>query len=232
MKPDSALYIVSFLITALVFATAVATSSFINDRRLSQLQGIEDRISIDILSLETQFDLFENISCKDIEKNPILSSELNKLAQRVDYTEKELGTKDERVVDLKRQYSLLLIKDYVLTQRIEEKCNIKPVVALYFYSNAGDCSECEKTGYVLDYLRETYPELRVYAFDYNLDLPALRTLINIVGVKPTLPALVIQDTPYYGFMDKDTLITTVPALKQLEKLRVASSTQATTTKKR
>ena len=91
------------------------------------------------------------------------------------------------------------IRDYLITKRLAEACKTKPVTVLYFYSNAGDCGDCDKAGYALSYLRNTYPTLRVYSFDYNLELGALKTFIAVTKVKDTLPAFVINGKHSYGF---------------------------------
>jgi len=52
-------YVIVFLITLFIFATAFYLSSNLNDKKLEEIRKIEDTIAIDILSLETQFDLFE-----------------------------------------------------------------------------------------------------------------------------------------------------------------------------
>lgn len=67
---------------------------------------------------------------------------------------------------------------------------MKSVFVLYFYKT-DDCTDCEKQGYALTALREKYPGLRVYSFDYGLNLSAIETLIRIYKIKDTeLPALV------------------------------------------
>jgi hypothetical protein len=73
------------------------------------------------------------------------------------------------------------------------------VTVLYFYSNAGDCADCDKAGYALSYLRDTYPALRVYSFDYNIDLGAMKTFIALARVRDALPAFVINGKQFYGF---------------------------------
>ena len=73
------------------------------------------------------------------------------------------------------------------------------MTVLYFYSNAGNCADCDKAGYALSYLHNTYPALRVYSFDYNLGLGALQTLIKIANVPNTLPAFVINGELSHGF---------------------------------
>lgn len=209
-------YIGVFGITALIFFTALYISDYFNDQRIAEIRSIEERMSVDILSLETQFDLLEELACKDITENTVLSKELNSLALRLNYTEKQLGSNNDEVVRLKRQYSLLQIKDYLLMKKITTKCDLDPVFILYFYSNEGDCSDCIRAGHILSYLREKYPTLRVYAFDYNLDLSALRTLISINEIENTLPVMVIEDEVYYGFTKLEEVESILPPLETKE----------------
>src|SRR5262249_51793466 len=95
----------------------------------------------------------------------------------------------------------------------------------YFYSNEKDkCPDCEKEGFVLTKLRQDYPELRVYSFDYNLDLSALQTLISIYEVKDEEPALLINEKAYYGFKSVDDIKEVIPELKELDKQKALEET--------
>lgn len=221
-------YAVALAITAAIFGTALYVSNYLNNRRLADIRATQDNISIDILSLETQFDLLAEHSCRDIAENSVLSRELRPLAERLSYMEAQRSVDDEELLRLKRFYSLLQIKDLLLMQRVSGKCGLKPVVILYFYSNKGDCDDCEKQGYVLTALAETYPQLRIYSFDYNLDVSALQTLVSIHNLENTLPALVIKNDTYYGFSDRETIETILPELADMEKARVKSEAASTT----
>ena len=212
-------YLFVFIITTLVFFTALFMSDKINERRFAELQDIENRIATDIVSLETQFDLLEELSCSDITEKTVLSTELDSLAQRLGFTEGQVGADNPEVIRLKRSYTLLQIKDYLLMKKVSQKCGLDPIFILYFYSNKGDCAECTKEGHVLTYLREQYPRLRVYSFDYNLDLSALDTLITINKIQGDLPALVIEDDVYYGFQSIEDVEDILP----LEELREFST---------
>jgi hypothetical protein len=224
-------YIIVFVITAVIFATAVYFSNFMNAKRAEEIKAIEDRIAIDILSSETQFDLLKEASCRQL-NDTVLSSELNRLSERLSYMEQELGANNAEVFKLKRYYSLLQIKDYLLMQEISKKCQFSPISILYFYSNKGDCQDCKREGYVLTHLREQYPALRVYSFDYNLDLSATKTLIDINKLNGTLPALVIDDKIYYGYMGVEDLEAAIPELKTLNvnATSTATTTQGTTSR--
>lgn len=209
-------YILAFLISSAIFATAFYAAAKLNSGRIADIRAMEESISIDLLSTETQFELLGGLDCKTIKENPVLSSELDSLAQRLSFTESNLGINNAEVIRLKKQYSLLEIKDYLLMQRIAEKCQTKPVFILYFYSNAGDCEDCARSGEVLTYMSSLYPDLRVYAFDYNLDLSALQTLIKLRKVESKLPAFVINDrSPVYGFKSFDEMQNLIPELKTL-----------------
>ncbi len=218
--------LLALAITAAIFGTGFWTSNAFNNLRLNEIRGIQEDVAADILSLETQFDLLENLSCKDISENSVLSSELNRIASRLDYAEGTLGSTNGEVIRLKRQYSLLEIKDYLLMQKVAEKCSLKPVFVLYFYSNEGDCKKCNTVGHVLTYLRETYPQLRVYSFDYHLDIGALTTLISIHNVEPRLPAFIVNGKVHYEISDLESIEKILP----LDTL--ATSTATTTATKR
>lgn len=209
-------YILVFIITVSIFGTAFYIATRLDARRLADIRATQESVSIDILSSETQFALLGNLDCQTISENPILSTELNSLASRLSVAEENLGTTNAEVIRLKKQYSLLQIKDYILMQQVSQKCNLKPVFVLYFYSNSGNCSECGRAGDVLTYLRTQYPGLRVYSFDYNLDLSALRTLISLRGLNEQLPALVINNrAPVYGFKTFEEIQALIPELKTL-----------------
>ncbi len=224
-------YILAFAITGAIFATAFYLATYLDNRRVADIQTTADNLSIDLLSSQTQFELLGSLSCSALGERPVLSEELNSLAERLSVAENNLGTDNAQVVQLKKQYSLLEIRDYLLLQQISQKCSdIKPISILYFYSNAGDCKDCEPAGEVLTYLRTTYPTLRVYAFDYHLDLSALETLIHLKqingGSEGALPAFIINDgAPIHGLKTVDEMEALIP---NLDSLRASTSTATTT----
>jgi hypothetical protein len=221
-------YLLAFVITAAIFATAFYIAARLDSARIANIRATEDSISIDLLSSETQFELLGNLDCGTIAQNPVLSDELNSLASQLSVAESNLGTTNPEVRKLKKQYSILEIKDYILLQNIANKCGIKPVYVLYFYTNSRNCADCSRVADVLTYLRGQYPDLRVYSFDYDLDLSALKTLISLHKVNGTLPALIVNNRPaVYGPQTLDSMQSVIPELKTL-----SSTTTATSTKKK
>jgi hypothetical protein len=217
-------YLFSFLITAIIFASALYVSNYFAQKKLDEIRNIQDKIAIDILSSETQFSLLEEYSCKDVGPGS-LSKELGELENKLTYTENQRGHTDSEVVSLKKYYSLLEIKDYLLMNKISDKCNRTPISIIYFYSTDENCPDCEKEGYVLTHLRETYPDLRVYSFDYNIDVSAVKTLISVNKIKNEQPALIIKDKVYYGFKSVEDLEKLIPELKTI-KAKQSTSTKS------
>lgn len=219
-KPiDSRKYILALTITVVVFFGALLVSNKLSSERLAEIRSIENNISMDILSSETQFALLKDSSCKAIDHGTAFSEELNDLTQKLSYMEDSLGSTNPQVINLKKYYSLLQVKDYLLVKQVKEKCGVKPITVIYFYSNAGDCADCVREGYVLTKLREEFPELRIYAFDYNLDLSVVKTMKSIYGVRNTLPALNIWEENYYGFKSAEDIEKIIPQLKRLRASR-------------
>lgn len=198
--------LIALAITIAIIGTVLLAVNFLNAQRVAELRAIEDQLATDTLSIETQFALLAEAPCEDISAGTGLSQEVGGLGDRLAYAEERLGTSDPEVVRLKERYTLLQIRDYLLTKRIERACGSEQTVSLYFYSNVeGECADCDRAGYALSYLRQTYPSLRVYSFDYHLDLAALRTLIAVEKVEPKFPAFVIEGDQHYGFTTLEKL---------------------------
>ena len=221
-------YLIVLAITTLVFLGALFASNYFSEKRLAEIKSIENNISLDILSSETQFALLKESSCKAIDHSTAFSEELSDLAKKLSYMEENLGDKNPDVLSLKKYYSLLQTKGYLLVGKVNEKCGIKPITIIYFYSNKGDCADCKKEGYVLTKLREEYPELRIYSFDYNLDLSVVKTMKSIYMIKDTLPALVISDQLYYGFKPPEEIEKIIPQLKKIKADREKNKTAPST----
>lgn len=217
VKVDWKKFIIVFFITAIFFATGIYLSNYLSNRKINQIRDTQDKISIDILSSETRFALLKQASCADSKGDSILSGELGSLGHRLEFMESQLGNDNIDVLQLKKYYSISQIKDYLLMNEVKDRCKVNPHFILYFYSNKSDCSDCKKQGYALTSLREKYPSLRVYSFDYNLDLSAIGALISIYKISDKLPAMVVDGKVFYGFQGIEDVEKLIPALKTIEK---------------
>ena len=198
MEIDWKKYLIVFFITVGLFLTAIYLSNYFGNQKINQLKSIQDKISIDILSSETQFSLLSELSCKNI-SDSVFSDELGELGNKLSWSQSNLGDVEE-VAYLRKYYSLLQIKDYLLAKQISARCGVKSAFILYFYTTAANCSLCDAESQVLSTLRSEYPDLRVYSFDYSTDLSAVTSMLQIYKIKDTtLPALVVDDNVLTGF---------------------------------
>src|ERR1700748_601882 len=118
--------LIALAITIVIVATVIYAINYLNRERVSELNAIEDQLSIDTLSLDTQFSLLESAPCSSADEGTELTSELNDLGERLSYTENQLGSDDPQVIRLKEQYSLLEIRDYLVTKQLASACGTKP----------------------------------------------------------------------------------------------------------
>lgn len=211
-------YVIVFLITIGLFLTASYVSNYFGNKKIDQIKSIQDKIAIDILSSETQFSLLSELSCSNI-ADSVFSGELDELGGKLEWGQENLGSSDE-VTYLKKYYSLLQIKDYLLSKKISERCKVKSAFILYFYTTAENCSVCEREGLVLSSLRDKYPELRVYSFDYSTDLSAVKAMLQIYKIKDTeLPAVVLDDEVLTGFRSVEELEAKVQKSFKLQEVK-------------
>jgi hypothetical protein len=194
-------YIVALVISISILITTFYFSNFLNNQKIDTLENIQDSISYDILETETQF-LLKEISCKN-ESNIQIVKKINDLGDRLTYMEETLGSKNSKVLELKKYYSLLQIKDYLLGKKVSSECkNLKdyeaPIYMIYMYSNKSDCEKCRNQAFAISELKYKYPELKVYTFDYDIDVAPVKTLIDIYKIKAQFPVLIIEDKVYYG----------------------------------
>lgn len=197
--------------------------------RSGDLRSLQDTISLNILSSETQYDLLRETSCKNV-NDSILSTELNSLEKKLSYLESgDASQNSDEFNYIKKYYELLQIKDFSLMQRLSDKCGLKPISILYFYGSKTECSDCEKTSAVLNHLRTEYPNVRIYSFDRRLSVSAVDTLAKIYKVEEPYPVLVINDETYSGFLSIDKMKDILPELKKIDKERALSDKSATST---
>ena len=195
-------YVVTLIITVAIFATAIGISMWIDNARVTNIKSLQDDISLNILSSETQYNLLKDANCNDL-FNSDLATQLSDMGDRLSYMESTGHGNDTDFISLKQYYYLLEIKDYMLVKSAS-KCPLRPATVLYFYQP--NCPECDKQGDVLTYLRQHFPDnIRVYSFDDSLKVPAVQTLEIVNKVLAPLPVIVLDGKSYKGFQSVDDI---------------------------
>jgi len=219
-----------FTATLIIFGGGFFLSNTVIEKKISAISKLQQGLSIDILSLETQFSILNQAPCKNLNEST-LTKELFDISQKLESVGNSLGQDNQDFLMLKKYYSILEIKHWLLLKKTAKECKMNLVSIVYLYGDKKNCPSCEDQGYVLTTLREKYPFLRVYSFDYNLPLPPLETIKSIYRLKPELPILIINDDEMYGMKTKEELEEILSQYISLAKLEEkATTTQATTTK--
>lgn len=222
-----------FFITIIIFGAGFALSNFLAEQRMQEVSGMQNDLRIDILSLETQFSILTQAPCENLNEST-LTEELYNISRRLATMGTTLGRDNPEFIRLKKFYSILEIKHWLLLKRAAKDCDLNMASVIYFYKEKSECSKCEDQGYILTYFRKEYPEqLRVYSFDYGLDLSALEALKSTYSLKENLPIIIINDEPFYGFKTKKELENILSEYIEIEKPTTTStsstSTEATST---
>lgn len=210
-------YLIVFLITLGIFLVAIYLSSSLSNKRFEEMRMFQDKLTTDILSSETRFALLERTSCDYFVDDGLLSEELSLFGSRLSTMESNLNPNDPAVEQLKRYYALLQIKDYLLVTQLAEKCDTDATIVLYFYKQ--DCTECQKQGYVLDDVQKDYDDVNLYAFDYDTELSAVRTLLSTLDIHgdEDMPVLVINDKVYRKGVSEEELRSILDVIVPKEK---------------
>jgi len=196
-----------FCLTVLIFILGILASNITTNIKVTDINKVQDDLKNELLSMELEDRLLEEVSCSNATELGSFSGKLNDLATKLNYLESEYEKNDPKIIELKKPYTLLLIRNYLRLRDVVEKCGYDYKIILYFYSNEDDKIDlCEKQGFVLDYLQKKYGYnyLKVFAFDTGLDLPVVRTLMDISNIE-VMPSLVIDQKLYAGFHEKDEI---------------------------
>ncbi len=199
-------YIYSFLITVFIFALAIFASTQISQSKINELERLQEELSHAVISNDFSDLTAEELGCQKIYNlNYDLSREIGSLAEKITYTEQEQGFEDPELMLLREKYTLLLIKDYITTEKVNTDCDLGLKTILFFYENE-KCTECTEQGYVLTELRRTNELVRVYSLDGNLELGSQKILMEKLGIKGPFPAIYVDGKVYKGFQDIDDIL--------------------------
>ncbi len=198
-------YLAVFATTTLIFIIGIMIGNYVSASKMKNLDNLENQLRADTMAAELQYLLLSENPCI-AQESVALSEELYGLGSKLSYMEDRLGAVDPSVVRMKEYYSLLEIRHWLFLKKTRLECNKNHTLILYFYSKEKEnCPDCEEQGYVLTYLREKYPGVKVYSFDFETRNAALDTVKEIYLKEQGLPILIINDQTYYGFKNKEAM---------------------------
>ncbi len=202
-------YVLAAFLSLVLYSVGIFTGFMIQksalkftEKEVTSLQRRIENLQLEYVYLSTSND---KLNCK------FLSALLDDTSKEMWFVRDELVKleSDPKNVDLnnykelKRDYSLVSTRAWILNSVIKEKCDEGVAVVLYFYSIP--CDKCLEQGNILDDLRSDFgSKLRVFVLDMGIDEPIVKTLKSTYLITET-PSMVIGNQTFQGFVDKNML---------------------------
>lgn len=208
-KIKSSRYVGALAITVVIFLLGFIIGSAVNEQKLQTVYDLENDIRVESLGNELVFEMISSELCKNV-NTTTYTTEITELGKKLTHMESVYGYDAPQVHNLKNYYTLLLIRHWIINKEMNERCNVTKPNLLYFYTNFGDCVDCEDQGLVITNTHIKYPYFNIYAFEYRENNPAINFLKEQYGLsEERLPTVIIDDEVYYGFQSKENLIQTM-----------------------
>ena len=210
-KLNYEVYIAAILITIFFFVAGLAVGDYFAYQKVDDIGVYQKAISAFLTLSEIKGELqanqsadYCNLSWDDVWKEKV---EIGRLLTAL---ELKLGKEDPAILEQKKIYNKVQFKTYNLVEKINENCDKKWDIILFFYTNkkddtGGDYALCGLQGYVLDTVYERDKEgAKIFSFDINMLDESTSKLANSYNIT-TAPALVINGEAYLKFMSENEI---------------------------
>lgn len=202
---DTRKFIIVLIFTAIIFFFGALLGFVTSSEKLDDVRNMQNTLHSDTLDLETLYAVLESNPCEFVNTTS-LSDQLYDVAKRLDFMESQLGKNNEDVLQLKKYYSILQLRQWMFEERLQETCSENKSIILFFYNNQpGECPTCEEQGFILSYVREKHPETSIYSFDVRTESEAVQALVR--RYVDTVPTIVLDDEVIEGFQSKESIET-------------------------
>jgi hypothetical protein len=201
-------HVTTFLLTTTLFCIGIIIGMSMTRVRVEYLDGGISSLKENIEAIELGFLLtstLENGSC------PYLQSQLDSISELADEVggrivslEKNEQMDNSAYISMKKDFMLIRLKYWILTERFKKNCNSNLTTVLYFYS-IRDCDECGDQGTVLDYLQSKVDELYIFPVDAFENLTIMSAIRNIFDIDITPSIVVDGSTVFEGLQNRETL---------------------------
>jgi hypothetical protein len=201
-------HVTTILLTIAVFSVGIISGMLLGDTRVGFLDININELKWDMDSVELGFMLssaIENVSCKYLESQ---LSDVSEIADEIGSRIVSLETKNllqtQSYIELKRDYMLVRLRYWLLTEQFKSECGSNLTTILYFYA-VQDCPACTDQGVILDYEQSRVPWLIIFPVDAFEDISIMRTLRDVYTINVT-PSIVIDGKDVYrGLQSLETI---------------------------
>ena len=207
-KISTGFYLITLMITAIIFISGIYFGSFLNKMKVSELQNMvsdleEKRTEQELNLLLANY--LPNRSCDimNYEAEEMIP-QINELARKVTFYEETKKFEEKDYEETKRNYMINLIKYWLYLENLKTNCDLNITTLIYFYSNK-NCELCEDQGIILDYMKNKHKnDLMIFALDTDVNLNSIKMIMRSYNITK-FPSIVIDGQLYQGFVDKETM---------------------------
>ncbi len=205
-------YIIAGIITLGVFLLGLFLGLAIEGKRVNYIESLGRKQNLDFSSLQVQYAFIDQLSqeknCLAVQKT--FEHNINSLEStriRLENFDRDATLNKNELDLLKNEYLLAQIRYWLLAERTRKLCGADIVTLLYFFSDEGECPECEKQAFVLTYLKKLFKDkLLIFSFDSKFEsepmIPLLKNTYNVTNY----PTIVIEGKPKSKFQDKNAIL--------------------------
>lgn len=221
------IYVKAFFLSLGIFLIGLFVGINIENFIRSDLVARASDIESSIQEIELEMLYFQGLnasySCDFL--NEIVrktNNNLDSLSEKLaNYPESNVLFGSSEVKAIKRKYTFLLIKDWLLQERIKVNCGTKSVSVLYFYKTE-NCDDCIIQGNILSSLKNSFKEkLMIFPLDVKVQLSMIEILMNRFNITST-PSLVIEEKVYKEIVSKNELKNIICEIFKEENLPLCS----------
>ncbi|MFH1402872.1 MAG: hypothetical protein ABIH11_01220 [Candidatus Altiarchaeota archaeon] len=212
MEVGKSIFLKAFVITLIIFASVYSLNVYLNSMREESLDERMAEILEDfeeMQALTTMMRVFgENASCIALETNiKLLDTKIWKMGEKIDsYRELTREYMNDPYYNIqKKKFNRQEVIYLSLLKEMKQQCDMNQTEILYFYRRSEFCPDCDKQSYVLNYFNQKIdPEIAVFSFDADLDLPSVNVLLGIYNVTE-YPCVVVGDRAHCSLLDREQM---------------------------
>ena len=201
-------YILAFVLTAMIFVIAFFGGMITDRIFLDDIENFNDETRFNLFRAELRDKMMGDGLCSYAFESPLVE-EFVEISNEIIHLENRLGKDNWKVIELKKYYTLLEMYDWLHYKKLKENCGSNYDSILYFYSNQDDENgepecECDRQGFILGYIKENNPNVRIYSFDYHLEIEEIEILKEKYGITE-VPTFVINGNVLHGFSELEAI---------------------------
>ncbi len=201
--------LVSFIASIIVFSAGIGLGLVLDSLKSASIGSSIDELRDSITDAELELLLMDyfggNMSCNYLVlKSEELSEQSTDLGSRLDLFEQSDQIDTNAYLPLKKEYTRVLIKNWLTLENIKSSCTMNYSTILYFYNN-NNCSACVNQAYVLNYYKNLLKNnVMIFAIDSNLNISIVRMLVSAYNTQE-YPSLVVNGQLFSGYQDSEFL---------------------------